>query len=256
MGCEHDRASLPLLLDRELSFWRRWRLRRHLAACPSCAAELEKQQAMQAAFRERITYHRAPPSLAARIVADLPPETVPPTARPWFRLPAVTLGGSGLAGALAGAALVLLVHRAPSDQGSLSLTQAVIDSHIGSLMADHLTDVQTSNQHTVKPWLSARIDVSPPVRDLAAEGFPLIGGRLDYIDGHPTAAVVYRHDKHVINLFAWASPGAVNVPPHAETRQGFNVVTWREAGITYFAVSDVESDQLARFAQLVRQGSA
>jgi len=256
MGCEQARASLPLLLDRELSLWRRWRLRRHLAACQSCAAELEKQQAMQAAFHEQITYHRAPPALAARIVADLPRETVPPAVRPWFKLPAMTLGGSGLAGALAGAALVLLIHRAPSQQGSLSVTEAVIDSHIASLMADHLTDVQTSNQHTVKPWLSAHVDVSPPVRDLAAEGFPLIGGRLDYIDGHPAAAVVYRHDKHVINLFAWASPGEANVPPRTEARQGFNVVSWRKAGITYFAVSDVEAELLARFAQLVREGPA
>jgi anti-sigma factor RsiW len=256
MGCEHARASLPLLLDGELSFWRRWRLRRHLAACVSCAAELEKQQAMQAAFREQIAYHRAPPALAARIVASLPRESVPRSVRPWFRRPAVTLGSTGLAGALAGAALVLLIHRAPNAQGSLSVTQAVIDSHIASLMADHLTDVQTSNQHTVKPWLSAHVDVSPPVRDLAADGFPLIGGRIDYIDGHATAAVVYRHDKHVINLFAWASPGAANAPPRKEERQGFNVVTWRAAGITYFAVSDVEADQLARFAQLVEQGTS
>jgi anti-sigma factor RsiW len=256
MACEHARASLPLLLDRELSLWRRWWLRRHLATCASCAAELEKQQCMQTAFRQQITYHRAPPALAARIVADLPRESVPPSARPWFRWPAVTLGGSGLAGALAGAALVLLIHRAPSNQGSLSVTQAVIDSHIASLMADHLTDVQTSNQHTVKPWLSAHVDVSPPVLDLAAEGFPLVGGRVDYIDGHATAAVVYRHEKHVINLFAWASPGSANGPSHTVTRQGFNVVTWRKAGITYFAVSDLEADLLARFARLVQQGTS
>ncbi len=210
---------------------------------------------MQAALRDRIAYHRAPPALAARIVAALPRESAPPSALPWFRLPAIRFGGTGLAGALAGASLVLLIHRVPN-QGSISVTQAVIDSHIASLMADHLTDVQTSNQHTVKPWLSAHVDVSPPVRDLAADGFPLIGGRVDYIDGHSAAAVVYRHDKHVINLLAWASPGEANAPPHTETRQGFNVVTWRAAGITYFAVSDLEADQLGRFAQLVRQGSA
>jgi anti-sigma factor RsiW len=255
MGCEKAKAALPLLVDRELSLWGRWRLRRHLRTCASCAAELEEQLAMRAAFRQRIAYHRAPPGLATRIVAALPREDAPPLIRPWFRLPAVTLGGSGLAGALAGAALVLLIHGAPGGGGSLSVTQSVIDGHIASLMADHLTDVQTSNQHTVKPWLSAHVDVSPPVRDLTADGFPLIGGRLDYIDGHSTAAVVYRRDKHVINLFAWASPGEVNVPPHMETRQGFNVVRWRHAGVTYFAVSDVEADQLSRFVQLVRQGS-
>jgi anti-sigma factor RsiW len=255
MECDRARALLALLIDRELSLWRRLRLRRHLATCASCATEVEKQLAMQAAFREQITYHRAPPALAARIVAALPPESAPPLVRPWFRMPAVTLGSTGLAGALAGAALVLLIHRAPSNQGSLSVTQAVIDSHIASLMAGHLTDVQTSNQHTVKPWLSAHVDVSPPVLDLAAEGFPLVGGRVDYIDSHSTASVVYRHEKHVINLFAWASPGEANLPPHMETRQGFNVVSWRDAGVSYFAVSDVEADQLERFVQLVRQGS-
>ena len=83
----------------------------------------------------------------------------------------------------------------------------MIDSHIRSLQADHLTDVLTSDQHTVKPWLSARLDVSPPVRDLKDQGFPLVGGRQDYVDGHPAAVVVYRHAKHVINLFAWASSG-------------------------------------------------
>ena len=88
-----------------------------------------------------------------------------------------------------------------------AVARSVIDSHIRSMMADHLTDVLTSDQHTVKPWLSARLDVSPSVRDLKDEGFPLIGGRLDYVDGHPAAAVVYRHAKHIINLFAWASPG-------------------------------------------------
>jgi anti-sigma factor RsiW len=114
-------------------------------------------------------------------------------------------------------------------------------------MADHLTDVLTSDQHTVKPWLSRHIDVSPPVQELAAEGFPLVGGRIDYIDGHPAAVVVYRHAKHVINLFAWASTSA-DAPMRTEIRQGFNVVMWRKGGIAYAAVSDVAADQLMTFA--------
>ena len=121
------------------------------------------------------------------------------------------------------------------------------------MQADHLTDVLTSDQHTVKPWLSARLDVSPLVRDLKDQGFPLIGGRLDYVDGHPAAAVVYQRAKHVINLFAWASPGT-DEPFRTESRQGFNIVTWRQAGIRYYAVSDVEADQLTEFAKLVAQG--
>jgi anti-sigma factor RsiW len=129
----------------------------------------------------------------------------------------------------------------------------VIDSHIRSLQADHLTDVLTSDQHTVKPWLSARLDVSPQVLELKDQGFPLVGGRQDYVDGHPTAVVVYRHAKHVINLFAWASSGP-DEGLRDETRQGFNVITWRHGGIRYYAVSDVEADQLAEFAKLVAQG--
>ena len=133
------------------------------------------------------------------------------------------------------------------------MVRDVIDSHVRSLMADHLMDVATSDQHTVKPWLSARLDVSPPVRDMADLGFPLLGGRLDYVDGHKGAAVVYRHAKHIINLFAWAAAGRDT--GFAETaRQGFNVVSWRRDGIAYYAVSDLEADQLAAFARLVGGG--
>jgi anti-sigma factor RsiW len=160
------------------------------------------------------------------------------------------MAGTGFAGALAGVALTVLVMGGQDD-----MAQGVIGSHIRSMQAEHLTDVLTSDQHTVKPWLSARLDVSPPVRDLKDVGFPLVGGRLDYVDGHQAAAVVYQRAKHVINLFAWASPGKTDAAFHTEARQGFNLVTWRHAGITYYAVSDVEADQLAEFAKLVAQGA-
>ena len=204
---------------------------------------------MQAAIRTKLPYHRAPPGLAARIGAALPREEAPRIMRPWFRMPAFSLAGTGLAGALAGVAMTVLLVGGPNGP-----TTAVINSHIRSMQADHLTDVLTSDQHTVKPWLSARLDVSPPVRDLKEAGFPLVGGREDYVDGHPTAVVVYRHAKHVINLFAWASPGK-DEGFRKETRQGFNIVTWRRADIRYYAVSDVEADQLAQFAKLVADGN-
>ena len=210
---------------------------------------------MQSALRTKLTYHRAPPGLAARIGAALPREAPPRVARPWFRMPAFSLTGTGLAGAVAGVALTVLVMSSQNGGGQGEIMQAVISSHIRSLQADHLTDVLTSDQHTVKPWLSARLDVSPPVRDLKAEGFPLVGGRMDYVDGHPAAVVVYQRAKHVINLFAWASSGKHDQPFRAESRQGFNIVTWRHDGITYYAVSDVEADQLAEFAKLVSRGT-
>jgi anti-sigma factor RsiW len=253
MQCDRARQLLPQLIDGAAGPMRRWLVTRHVAHCAGCSAQLEEMQSMQAAIRSNLPYHRAPPGLAARIGAMLPREEVPAPSRSWLRMPAFTFAGTGLVGALGGVALTLVVlggGRGGSASGD-AIEQAVIGSHIRSMMADHLTDVPTSDQHTVKPWLSARLDVSPSVRDLKDAGFPLIGGRLDYVDGHPAAAVVYRHAKHVINLFAWASPGEQDSGFRDEARQGFNIVTWRRGGITYYAVSDVEADQLAEFAKLV-----
>jgi len=162
--------------------------------------------------------------------------------------------GSPKTSPLAGVALTLLVVGGTVHRTGGAVTEAVLDSHIRSLMEGHLTDVLTSDQHTVKPWLSAHLDVSPNVSDFVAEGFPLVGGREDYIDGHPAAVVVYRHAKHVINLFAWAATDAADAPFRRETRQGFNMIRWRHGGIEYVAVSDVEMDQLAAFTRLVAGG--
>ncbi len=248
MECERTTVLLSGMIDSALGPIARFRVHRHVAGCNACAAKLEELRAMQSAIRTKLPYHRAPPGLAARIGAALPHEEPPRAVRPWFRMPAFSLAGTGLAGALAGVALTVLVMGGQSDPSI-----GVIDSHIRSLQADHLTDVLTSDQHTVKPWLSARLDVSPPVLELKDQGFPLVGGRQDYVDGHPTAVVVYRHAKHVINLFAWASSGQ-DKAFRKESQQGFNVVTWRHDGMVYYAVSDVEADQLAQFAKLVAQG--
>jgi anti-sigma factor RsiW len=122
-------------------------------------------------------------------------------------------------------------------------------------MAEHLTDIPTSDQHTVKPWLSARLPVSPPVPELKDAGFPLVGGREDYIDGRPTAVVVYRYEKHVVNLYAWAAPASANRGFRTARRQGFNVVAWRQSGIAYYAVSDCETGALMKFAQGIERAA-
>ena len=248
MECEHTTVLLSGMIDSALGPIARFRVQRHVAGCNACAAKLEELGAMQSAIRNKLPYHRAPPGLAASIGAALPREEPPRVVRPWFRMPAFSLAGTGMVGALAGVALTVLVMG-----GQNNPTMSVIDSHIRSLQADHLTDVLTSDQHTVKPWLSARLNISPPVLELKDAGFPLVGGRQDYVDGHPTAVVVYRHAKHVINLFAWASSGE-DEAFRDESQQGFNVVTWRHDGMAYYAVSDVEAGQLAQFARLVARG--
>jgi anti-sigma factor RsiW len=252
MECDRATGLLSPMVDSALGPFTRWRVRRHVAGCTDCADKLEELRAMQSAIRTKLTFHRAPPGLAARIGAALPREVAPAPSRPWFRVPAFNFGASGLAGAVAGVALTLLLVSGQNG-GQREALQDVIGSHIRSLQADHLTDVLTSDQHTVKPWLSARLDVSPQVVELKDKGFPLVGGRMDYVDGHQAAVVVYRHAKHVINLFAWASPGKANTGLRAESQQGFNLVTWRHDGITYYAVSDVEADQLDEFARLIVQ---
>lgn len=255
MACDRYRRLLPALSDRELGPLRQFLVARHVTRCTACATELEELEAMRSALRSRLTYHRAPPSLAARIGSVLPRETLPVEVAPrWRAAAAWAFAGSGLVGAVAGAALTLVVLGGhPS--GADSELQGVIDSQIRARMADHLTDMPTSDQHTVKPWLSARLPVSPPVPELTDVGFPLVGGREDYIDGRPTAVVVYRHGKHVVNLYAWATPAEADRAFRTARRQGFNIVTWRQSGITYHAVSDCEAAALMRFAREIERAA-
>ncbi|HVY17695.1 MAG TPA: anti-sigma factor [Rhodopila sp.] len=243
----HQRALtlLTAYADGQLGPIRRMLLRRHYDRCPACLARLEALQTTREALRTKMAVHRAPPGLASRIASALPREPAPPPRQP-SRL-VWGFGASGLAGALAGVALTLMLVPSPDP-----LVSDVVADHVRSMMADHLTDVLTSDQHTVKPWLSARLPLSPVVKDLAPEGFPLVGGRLDYVQGHRAAALVYRRAKHTINLFAFAAKGPEEAAPSLHTRDGFNVITWRMDGLTYVAVSDVEADQLKDFVKLVR----
>lgn len=247
---KHDRAKhlLSAYADRELGLIRRFLLGRHIAGCPACLAELEATQATRSALRTNLPAHRASPALAMRIASALPREAPPPMRRRPLWL---GFAGAAMAGGFAGVALTLAVTRtSPPDP----VVADVVADHVRSMMADHLMDVATSDQHTVKPWLSARLDLSPVVKELAPEGYPLVGGRLDYVDGRRAAAIVYRRDKHVINLFAFVSDDRSDAAPRQESRDGFNIVRWRMGGLTYVAVSDVEAAQLLGFVRLVDGG--
>ncbi len=155
--------------------------------------------------------------------------------------------GTALSGVIA-ASLALTVFRNDQEQ---TVANEVVSAHIRSLQAGHLVDVETSDQHTVKPWFNGKLDVAPPVIDLTAQGFTLLGGRLDYIDGEPVASVVYQRRKHVINLFVAQRLGAPQAAAKTETIQGYNVRHWSEHGLDFWAVSDIDAGELQEFGQKV-----
>jgi len=142
---------------------------------------------------------------------------------------------------------------AGSSAGELTAKE-VVDDHLRSLAGNHLTDVLSSNQHTVKPWFDGRLNFTPPVEDFSPEGFPLVGGRLDYLDNRPVAAVVYRRRQHIINLFISPAEHVADALPASQMRGGYNIVHWIKSGMAYWAVSSLSAAELNKFAQLVRQG--
>jgi anti-sigma factor RsiW len=215
----------------------------HRAGCPVCRAAAAELAATRSLLRGADLYQPMPAAAKARLAARLGARlAAPPPAprRAWWR-PA--FGGFG-AGALAAASLAFLLW-SPAQPG---LVDQLVAGHIRALQPGHLEDVASSDRHTVKPWFDGRLDFAPPVRDFAAEGFPLAGGRLDYADNRPVAALVYRRDRHIIDLFVW--PAAGEAAPATAERHGYNLVHWRAGGMEFWAVSDVEAAQLAEFARL------
>jgi len=213
-------------------------MQEHLAACGGCQEEHGRLLALRTGIRAEAPYYRAPAHLRQQVGAALR-HAGPQTAGPWRWI------------AMA-AALLLAVSLAWNisefQSRSTLLAQDVLTSHIRSLMGAHLTDVPSSDQHTVKPWFNGKLDFSPDVKDFAAEGFPLLGGRLDYIGGRPVAALVYGRRQHVINLFTWPSAGPARVGDLS--RNGYHAIHWTSAGMMYWAVSDLGAADLRRFANL------
>jgi anti-sigma factor RsiW len=257
MNCAEAEIMLHALLDGELDAGHARDVEAHIAECAGCAEKLAAFRTMRAAMAGADLKQKAPAALRARIEAALPRPAAAPAARagaavlPFRPSRRSFFGGFGagavLSGALA-ASLVLTVFRNDQDQ---AVANDVVSAHIRSLQASHLMDVETSDQHTVKPWFDGKVDVAPPVIDLTAQGFTLLGGRLDYIDGEPVASVVYRRRKHIINLFVAQHLGAVHAAVTARSVQGYNVRHWSQQGLEFWAVSDLDGEELGEFVQKI-----
>ncbi|BBO13912.1 MULTISPECIES: anti-sigma factor family protein [Bradyrhizobium] len=240
MTCDEARIMLHALLDGELDAGHAREVEAHIAGCPGCAAELAAQREMQRVLADTNLRYVAPTSLRNKIEASLPKPQPQPSRRSVLRGFAM---GSAVS-ALAATGIVAIVLRQDDQQRILS---EVVSAHLRSLQAGHLTDVVSTDQHTVKPWFNGKLDVAPPVIDLTAQGFTLVGGRLDYIDARAIGAVVYKRRQHVINLFVAQTSSTEHQPPKTQTMQGFNCRRWGERGLNFWAVSDIGADELAEF---------
>jgi anti-sigma factor RsiW len=253
MNCAEYELLLHALIDGELDAGHSRDVETHVATCPGCAAKLKAFRAMREAMAGADLKFAAPATLRDRIEAALPSPSAQIIApRQFFQASRRSffgglVMGSALSTAIA-ATLVVGVFR--SDQNR-QVADEVVSAHIRSLQAGHLMDVETSDQHTVKPWFDGRVDVAPPVIDLTAQGFTLLGGRLDYVAGEPVASVVYQRRKHVINLFVAQRLAAKHAGAINETIQGYNVRHWSEAGLDFWAVSDLAGDELDEFVQKI-----
>jgi mycothiol system anti-sigma-R factor len=253
VSCEDTKKLMDGYLDGELDLVRNLEIEGHLRECPSCSRVYESHQGLRAAIRTHAPYSKAPAELQKRIRSAIRKASkTEPAPRTLPRLSAWSWAGAAAALAI----LVLLVWRVVPIVSRPSadelVAQEVLSSHIRSLMASHLTDVPSSDHHTVKPWFNGKLDFSPPVPELTNEGFALVGGRLDYLDGRPVAVLVYQRRKHFINLFVWPATRSRDVAEKTLVQQGYNLTHWTRSGMAYWAVSDLNKGELEQFVQLVR----
>jgi anti-sigma factor RsiW len=243
------RLLVHAYVDGELDPAHALEMERQLAADPALAAERERVEALRRAIREQLPLEAAPADLARRIESslDLRRENPRTSSHPSWRALAASVV---LAVFLASGATWFVLRPDPADTSA----DMIVASHVRALMAPQPFDVASSDRHTVKPWFNGRITEAPRVVDLADQGFPLVGGRVDVIGRAPVATLVYRHRQHLISLTA--VPGGRTIAATPREIAGYNIISWREDGTAYSAVSDVAAPDLETFAKAFRAASA
>jgi anti-sigma factor RsiW len=249
VDCKETQTWLHSYLDGELDLARTVEIEQHIAGCAACSRARDSHRALQDSLRAASLQYRCPDLLRTRIEATVRRETGRPISK--LNVPRRYLA---IAAALVLVAAGVWFLMRPTSGESLNdrIAQDVVASHVRSLLADHLTDVASSDRHTVKPWFAGKLDFAPTVVDLSPEGFPLVGGRLDYLEHRPVAALVYSRRKHAINLFIWPSDHASGGDLQLTSTQGYQIAHWNEDGTAYWAISDLNSSELRQFVELIR----
>lgn len=252
MNCNDTAKLIAAFADGETNWLQSRSVKSHLHSCPDCAAKHDEVLALRARVRAEVPRYSAPPGLRARVEATLDaaqPARSRSVDHRWRWL---------TGGALAGCAATMLTWSIGTaiigSRANEDVAVEAVTSHVRATLGNHLIQVASSNQHTVKPWLSARLDYSPPVPDMQQEGFTLVGGRIDYLDGRPVATLVYRIRDHTIDVFV--RPEMTRAPPTAlRTVRGFNIAHAIGSGMEWLAVSDVSADVLTSFIQQLAGGT-
>lgn len=257
MRCEESRPLIDFYLDGELDALRAAEFELHVRGCGECTPQIERASKLRSAIRESAPYFAAPAGMKYRIREAIRAEagvagraeSQPRGLRAWWSWTSAAV--ATLAAVIVFALMLSPNSRWLSDQSEL--TDEVVSAHVRSLMASHLTDVASSDRHTVKPWFDGKIDFAPNVPDFAAQGFPLAGGRLDYINRRPVAALVYQRRLHYINVFIWPTNSPAKRQFKPESREGYNVLHWQYDNMDYWCVSDTSADDLQQLAKLMQQ---
>jgi anti-sigma factor RsiW len=252
VNCELTQSVLHGYIDGELDAAGAADFERHLLSCPQCTSALETQETLRTSIRQAGLYERAPEALRLKIQAQYrapaPVVVAPvrPRVRPtqWLALAAALI--------LAFFIGVRLLPGPTGRSGQTELASSIVDAHLRSLQPGHLVDVVSTDQHTVKPWFDGKVDFAPPVRDLASDGFPLQGGRLDAVKGRQVAVLVYGRRKHVVNVFIWPTTDP-DMSPQSGSQLGYNWIDWRKGGMEMCAVSDVSAPDLNELQKLLTE---
>jgi anti-sigma factor RsiW len=250
LNCHDTQKLLDAYVDGELDLTTTLAVEQHLQECLNCARAQTELQQLRTALAGGSLYFRPPPALLGRIqsavrkASDAPR---PQRAIPWRGL---ALAASLSFVALAGWEMFRFLTSKPTDD---PLARELVALNVRSeMLPGHRFDVKSTDRHEVKPWFADKLDFSPPVCDLTDEGFDLLGGRLEYLNNRPVAALVYQRRKHHINLYVWPAPGSVS-SSGVETRQGFHLVHWTQAGMAFWAISDMNESELQEFAKGIQE---